>query len=376
MSESSESDLKMSMQAGGQLTIERKNDVEIFVLYPDGLGFGEGTISVKDQLETSKRSDRDDGLTEETLQVGTEVIMKNDSVFKPVHSEANDDGCGDGRNVCAVYKYVPVVPESDEVRSHRQRVELKKSLLRAKLFGGGLIAASSMWRVVIGGDVTPGDSVLEDRKIVADLLHANEINFGGHTDNHAKGEFCGCGAIDKYTEITANALKYRDKIEEILQVVLGGQYEDFQDGIGYVFSSYQDQVDSADTYFADASGKKTKELLENSGAVIKELEDDHLEDFVVINDVEGETFDQRAFDEILRERGVKGTAQAFVVDLWRGRMYADFIADKAAESGKDRDQSYRRALADFLIRTLATSGTLTKGDQRVILRRKLTGQNA
>lgn len=36
----------------------------------------------------------------------------------------------------------------------------------------------------------------------------------------------------------------------------------------------------------------------------------------------------------------------------------------------DRDEAYKRAFADFLIRTLAVSATLTQGDQPVIHRAK------
>jgi hypothetical protein len=91
---------------------------------------------------------------------------------------------------------------------------------------------------------------------------------------------------------------------------------------------------------------------------------------LVVNKIEGTTFDQRAFDEEMHAQGVEGTAQAFVVDEWRGRMYADFIADMAAEEGVDRNLAYKKAYADFWIRTLAVSSTLTAGDQPVFLRQE------
>jgi hypothetical protein len=111
--------------------------------------------------------------------------------------------------------------------------------------------------------------------------------------------------------------------------------------------------------------------MEQHGSVIKELADEHLEDFIVVNDIENTTFDQRLFDEEMARRGVEGTAQAFVVDSWRGRMYADFIAGIAEkEYGMDRDWAYKKAEADFWIRTLAVSATLTKGDLPTFARRK------
>ncbi|PLS81414.1 hypothetical protein CYG49_02000 [Candidatus Saccharibacteria bacterium] len=326
------------------------------VLAPKGLGFGEGSISVKTQLDQPEVS----GLTPEALEVGVDVIVNETArVILPV--EVNDDGCGDGRPASVVYRMVPSGEDEG-----LQREVFNKSKRRAKVFGGGLVVAASMYRTVLGKQRLTS-TVLEDRAEVATLLQKSGVEFGAHTDNHATGDATGCGAIDKYPIISANGLKYRDQIVATLRVVLDKEFDAYEEDINYVFATYQDLVDRSDVTFADAEGVKTKALLEKAGAVIKQLDDEHLEDFVVLNDIEGTTFDQRQFDRIMHERGIEGTAQAFAVDLWRGRMYADLIADRAAQEGYDREQSYRRAWVDFLVRTLATSATLTKGDQPVIL---------
>src|SRR5690606_5771253 len=58
------------------------------VLAPDGLGFGEGGISVKKQIELGI-------LTDEVPAHVHEVLTNDPNSFKSV--ETGDDGCGDGR---------------------------------------------------------------------------------------------------------------------------------------------------------------------------------------------------------------------------------------------------------------------------------------
>lgn len=330
--------------------------IEIIDLAPHGLGYGEGAISTKTQLDNTELS----GLTPEALRVGAEVI-KSGVAFVEVDADANDDGCGDGRPTVVTY----ILNKFNGIRQ-----KFKKSRRRAKIFGGGLVVASSMLRATVGSGIQPDETVLKDRVTMANRLDARGIHYGGHIDNHAHGDSCGCGAIDKYPQITVNALKYREEIANTLRVIYGDdEFEKRRGAIDEVFESYEDQVAST-TYFTDAEGNKTLELMEHHGSVIKELKDDHLEDFIVVNDIENTTFDQRLFDEELVNRGVEGTAQAFVVDAWRGRMYADFVADIAErEYGMNREFAYQKAEADFWIRTLAVAATLTAGDLPVFLRR-------
>jgi hypothetical protein len=332
-------------------------ETEVVELASDGLGFGEGPISTKKQLKNPELS----GLTLEVMRIGADVI-KSGAAFVEVDEDANDDGCGDGRPTAVTY----IINKLNGARE-----VFKRSRRRAKLFGGGLIAAASMFRTAIRGDVRSDETVLGDRTLIASKLDARNIHYGGHTDNHAHDTVSGCGAIDKYPQVTVNALKYRTKITNTMQVIYGDEeFERQRNAIDAVFGSYENQVEKFPEYFADAEGTKTLELMEQHGSVIKQLNDEHLEDFIVINDIENTTFDQRLFDEEMARRGVEGTAQAFVVDAWRGRMYADFIADIAEkEYSMDRQVAYQKAEADFWIRTLAVSATLTNGDLPVFLRR-------
>lgn len=331
---------------------EHEQESEIQILAPNGLGFGEGTISTEAQITRGE-------LSREAINVGLEIITNHPEVFVKVDADAHDDGCGDGRPAAKVFRLI-------DGATGKVTEYFKKSRRRAKVFGGGLIAASSMWRT-ISGNPQNGETVLGDRTFIAEKLKERGIEFGAHTDSHAKDEICGCGAIDKYPLITANAVKYKENIVGVLKALYGETYQDNEDAITTAFKTYG-SLSQQEGYFSNASGRATMDLILGEGAIVKELDKDHLEDFIVVNDVEGTTFDQRTLDRLLKERGISEEAQAFVVDTWRGRMYADAVADIAAENLTDADMQQVRkiAYADFLIRTLAVSATLTQNDLPVV----------
>jgi hypothetical protein len=166
-------------------------------------------------------------------------------------------------------------------------------------------------------------------------------------------------------------LQFRDGITSTLRALYGDQYADNEQAINEVFEFYETLVTSHPDYFVDAAGASTMNLIEDDGAFIKQLSDTHLEDIIVINDVEGTTFDQRAFDAELRELLGDDSVQlqAFTFDTWRGRMYADAMSQAAYERDNTLDIGHirKKAYADFLIRsTLAVAATLTAGDLPVI----------
>lgn len=252
-------------------------------------------------------------------------------------------------------------------------VFIKTSLLRAKVFGGGLVVASSMWRTINGApshDATVG----QDRAFMAGELNRLDFEHGAHSDDHAEGENCGCGAIDKYPTITANALKYRTEIAAVLESLYADEFDENQDAINATFETYE-SVNKAPNYLSDASGKRSIDQILESGAVVKELSGKHVEETIVINDVQGTTLDQPYFTQTVKNACVEEqkpqVIQAFSVDVWRGREIADVVATIACEDNPMRDfkQVQRLAYADFLVRTLAVAATLTAGDLPVYLRR-------
>ena len=324
---------------------ENEQSHEVVTLAPEGLGFGAGTISVEARIEAEELHRRE-------LETAREIARTDPELFVDVDPDAQDDGCGDGRNVLSIYR----------LNADGQPEVFAKSRRRAKIFGGGLAASASMLRAV-AGPARHGETVLGDREFMAGQLAQLGIEHGAHTDNHAAGENCGCGAIDKYPQITENILSFKPQIMATLQALYGEAFEQNKEAIEHVYATY-DELARDDHYMSNASGRQTMNLIEQSGAVVKQLADAHLEGVVVLNDRDGTTFDQRKFDEKLRAEGVESEIQAFVVDTWRGRMYADAVANIAIENNMATDYATARqiAYADFMIRTLAVAGTLTGGD--------------
>ena len=327
------------------------------LIAPDGLGFGEGGISVKSQIDQGI-------LTPDTPRHIHEFLTNNPEAFKQV--EVDDDGCGDGR------PWTKIIQEYRDENGQKKIQLFGKSKLRAKVFGGGLVAAASMWRAIQGA---PQDeqTVGGDRTFMAGKLAEIGFSHGAHSDDHAEGENCGCGAIDKYPVITANAIKYRPQITGALEALYGDEFEDNKSEIEQVFGVYEALAES-NGYFADASGRQSMEQILDSGAVVKELAGHHIEETIVINDVEGTTLDQQLFTETVKNAGGDERpriVQAFSVDVWRGRAIADRVAEvaQAEDPTADADHTWKVAYADFLVRTLAVAGTLTAGDLPVYRRR-------
>ncbi|MBM3210181.1 hypothetical protein FJZ39_02480 [Candidatus Saccharibacteria bacterium] len=326
---------------------EQIHRIQIDIIAPNGLGFGEGSISASAQLKSGE-------LSPEAYNAGLDILQHDNRVVQPIDSDAVDDGCGDGRPAAAVY-----CVEGGE------RKYFNKSRRRAKVFGGGLVAFTSMQRsvaqVLDGAEPT---NLASDHKNSASNLRELKILYGAHTDTHAHGDNCGCGAIDKYPLITANALAYRQQITDVVELFYNSDKSSEKTKlVNAVFESYKTLASSTD-YFAGTNGKVTMDYIESDGAVIKQLSDNHLEDYVFFNEIEDTTFDQRKFDEIMKERGIDSTAQVFAVDMWRGRMYADAAAKLHVAHAQDAEryqQACDVAFVDFIIRTAATAATLTDG---------------
>lgn len=319
---------------------------------PEGVGFGEGTISAKNRPEAP--------LSPEQLSKAIELLLAHwDEVLVDV--EEDDDGCGDGRPTGRTLQFINGL--KDKAR------EFKTSKLRAKIFGGGLQVAGSMWRAVTGKPEN-GETVLGDRKFVAGELKRRGIKYGAHIDNHAHGENCGCGALDKYALTTELSGKYRENILETAKVFYAdeAEYEAAAPALNQAFDS-RAAIAADEHYLSDAAGRRTMDFIEEDGAVIKELTDGHFEAIDILNEEPGKTIDQKKVAKLFEAAGLPDNIQVFVVDVWRGHMYADAVADMAAEQGYDRDAARQTAFADFIVNQLAVSAALTDGTQPVIRHR-------
>lgn len=337
------------MPEGNQDMIQAVNRQPIVrCMSPNGLGFGDGHISVNKRIKSG-------GLHSEAVRIAHDIIMNHPAVFAAVDEDANDDGCGDGRPTARIFRLI-------ETAAGSVKTYFNTSRKRAKVFGGGLVTASGMWRSV-AGPPNKGETILGDRRFIAEELRKHGIEFGAHTDSSAVGDISGCGAIDNYADIMQHVVRYETQIADVLRAMYREEYQENEASITTVLARYR-AMSEYQQYFSNDSGVDTIDLILKSGAVIKELVNNHQEVFIILNDVDGTTFDQSLFNEQLKRAGVSDTIQAFVVDTWRGRMYANAIATIAREylSGSDLDSAQREAYADFLIRTVAVSATLTQND--------------
>lgn len=331
---------------------QQVSDYEMRCVLPTGTGYGEGTITA-DRAHHAEYP-----VTREQLSRAVEVLERRRAEYiKPV--EADDDGCGDGR-------YAVRIVHLEDGEVHEEDGALSK--LRAKIFGGGLPVAASMLRAIKGAPEA-GETVLGDRKFMAEKLKEKDVHYGAHTaDTHGHTDGCGCGAIDGYAKCVVTSINAQEEILGTLGLFIENPAEN--PGVQKAFAS-RERIAGDAQYMADASGATTMRFILKDGSIVKELGGAHLEAITIINNEPGTTVDQAKIAEILREEGLPEGIQVFVIDAWRGDMYANVVADIAAEEyGYDRDEAYGIAMADFLIGQFAVAANLTAGNQPVLVNGK------
>lgn len=299
----------------------RVQNIEVNCIAEEGLGFGEGTISSA-EVDTDVLKDVLGAIDSE------EILVKIDEDKEG--RQVDDDGCGDGREVASIY-------EGTRVR--------ERSLHRAKIFGGG----ATMAVAALVGQGKSKDDDLQDlfSKAIGDLAK-HDLPFGAHTDDHASGDNCGCGAIDKAPRIIENVGVFEDKIKGAAALILGDD-EGVQEVIDN-FKSYN-QGHHEDTY----KGSGVMEEIIEDGKIVKELTGAHQEVAIVLNTVPGYTVNQQHIRSVSSEQ-----AQVFGVDVPR-------LATVAERLYPESEAEQKQALIGMVVYTLATAGTLTKGDLPVFV---------
>ncbi len=318
--------------------IERKeqktstnNVSELLFNGKSGFGFGRGLISRARQLLSGE-------LTAEREQQGLDYILNDQNAFVDV--DKLDDGCSDGR----------IATFAEQLQPDGSIQYAETLLNRAKVFGGGVMMGVA--GKIGSGVIAPSTTAQFDNSI--HFLSAKNMRFGAHDDAHAEGENCGCGAIDKYPEHIKNTQLFKSEIKSSFMTLFG---DDFNDEI---FESVSENFRTALAVVAaepSYSGRRVRNAIAKTGAVIKRLTGQHQEDFVVINFEHGTTLNQSGL-----ANATDSQVQAFCVDAWRLQEYAQAIGDGDAEQEQ-------KALYGMLMYTLATSGTLTDGSQRVLIRK-------
>jgi hypothetical protein len=293
----------------------------------DSIGYGDGAISYE-----ARKSE----VGAEILQAAENAINSKAILAKvDVDEKGNmldDDGCSDGRVWGKLFEKV-----NGAMRW------FKRSLNRPKVFGGGITMGTA---AMLGLGEADGQELNQAFSTTVERFQDKMIGFGAHTDSHNEShpKNCGCGAIDKAPQILSNALKFEDKIRGTL-TAFGIDNDD--PGVGNIFGnlrSFSNKID-AEAY----SGKEVSEAITENGGFIKELAGDHLEMYIVLNNVEGYTVDQHYIREISDDK-----VQVFAVDVWRLKQLAQRLYDN--------DTERHQAFVSMLVYTLATAATLTKGD--------------
>lgn len=300
-------------------TMEKENTVQFSVQkLNDGLEFGSGSISGTPE-----------GATTEILDTVDRAIESDPRLLVPVDTDENgepldDDGCGDGRGVLEI---------------HKGGQALNRSLNRAKVFGGSV--AMAVGSRIGFGKANPDSLNATFDEAVSDLA-VSQIDFGAHTDEHAEGENCGCGAIDKAPQTIANVAKYRQQIKDTALAL--GASADSLDTVLDNYASY-----AAETADKPYSGKQVMHGIVGLGKVVKRLAGNHREARIILNTLEGYTVNQQLIRDISQDK-----VQVFAVDVWRMQTVAQrlYPNDEAAQ---------QKSFVSQLVYTLGVAATLTDG---------------
>ncbi len=287
----------------------------------DGLGFGEGPISYSDRLDI-----------DQSTRARVEALITSPDILVVV--EADDDGCGDGREV-------GVIHEGQKIR--------ERSLHRAKVFGGGATMAAA-------SDIGLGRARNMSLHSVFDTAKGTifdaGLSYGAHTGSHADDEQSGCGAVDKAPVIIAITEQYHQQIAGTI-AALGVDTA----GLEGIFENYKQF--GRDIQGQEYRGAEVVNDIKRDGRVVKELNGEHLEMYIVLNNVEGKTVNQQKVRE-----SSDGKVQVFGIDLWRlMQLSQKLYPEDRGFSDSDRHVAF----LSELVYTLSTAATLTKGDLPVYM---------
>jgi hypothetical protein len=217
----------------------------------------------------------------------------------------------------------------------------KYSLNRAKVFGGAVAMTAAS---LIGSGRAMGKQLNQVFDTAIDSLLKHDVDFGGHIDEQAHGDNCGCGAIDKAPQAVWAMLRYKKPILQSLQALgidttgVDEIYDNIGEYVGFMASDLQKY-----------SGRKVMDRIIGSAKVVKQLRGDHRERRIILNKVRGYTVNQQLVRERTNER-----VQVFAVDIWR-------LEDIAQQLHQEQPEAQHQALLSELIYTLSVAAVLTNG---------------
>ena len=338
------------------MTIETEHEKELTFTEIPAIGFGnaESAISYKKQLESGELSPQVDARAAELMHSG-ELLVDVDDL---------DDGCIDGRPT----KSVLFVSEEGEFY---QNDADNHNHERAKVAGGGYVTATAM-RLGAG---YRGETIDVDILETGSVLTGKEVYCGAHTGKHKHGDGTDCGANDRMREIFTVAAKYETQVGETTKALLGVAGLEFKPELfSQVMNNWQGVVDN-ESYFEGSTGASrleaaqtivsvahTEKQPDQPLSVIKHLDGDHKEDYLVVNFAKGKTVSQVKFADTLSnefpELASENLAQTFVVDAWRIVELANASVDQA---------DIEAAIYAGVMYQVATAATLTDGSLRTFI---------
>lgn len=339
-----------------QEEIDKQFDVIVKEIGPLGVGNPDSHISYTKQLASGE-------LLPEVEKTAVEYIVSGKGMRQITDS---DDGCIDGRGA----RRVLFVAADGEF--NKQPIDDSGEHLRAKVAGGGYMTSLAMHAGL--GEASP--SMDDDLAGIIDHLAEKNIFCGAHTGEHGHGDKTDCGANDRFGEILATGLAFRDVIAGNTEALIREAGLDFDvTQLEQVFDGWRSAGEAQ--YGVDSTGASRFSVIEEGikraqakqgdtkpVAVAKDLQGDHKEDFQIINYRDGETFSQAALSKELEQRfpdiPVEKRAQAFVVDVPR-------IVTLAAAVGDGKDDRLTQALYAGVAYQLATAATLTDGSLRTFV---------
>lgn len=175
---------------------------------------------------------------------------------------------------------------------------------------------------------------------------------GGHTDTHASGDNCGCGAADKVEEIYAKIADQENKVRELVEAIYGEPVDD---------TTHARIMSNAQSHTEFDTGAKIRDTFEDSkgqpgsDTLMENLAGSHNEKIALLNTVPGTTLSRKAMQESLGNN-----LQAFNVDVW--------AFEKTAASVAASPEDARAIHIAMLYYNVATALTLCGPNMRVVVR--------
>lgn len=293
-------------------------------------GYGVGTISAENEA-----------IPTEPKEAAYEII-KSGECLVPVRAK-HGDGCIDGRPG----------GESDI----------------PNVAGGGYVTELAAVLGISGEQRVPVEELL---KRLGEVITDAGLFCGAHTADHHGPGGTGCGANDNFVKILQNASLLKAELRGSIEAIFGVVGLPFNEAIfDAVMSNWRSAAEDQ-VLFGESNGESRLDAIvdlqaeanESAGEFLAEtveLRGEHNEVAIVLNFIEGTTFDQTALRQKLTEEypavDAGALPQVFVVDVWR-------VVELAQVAGLD-DEAREAALYAAVLYQLATAATLTDGSQKI-----------